>query len=36
MSAFYIDGQLGDVLLVASNKQYAVHNDDYMETVVAR
>ena len=36
MSVFYVDGRLGDVLLIASNKQYAVHNGDYMETVVAR
>jgi hypothetical protein len=36
MSAFYVDGRLGDLLLIASNKQYAVHNGDYMETVVAR
>lgn len=36
MSAFYIDGQLGDLLFVASNKQYAVHNEDYLESVVAR
>ncbi len=36
MSAFYVDGRLGDLLLIASNKQYAVHNSDYMETVVAR
>ncbi len=36
MTAFYIDGRLGDVLFVASNKQYAVHDDDFCETVVAR
>jgi hypothetical protein len=36
MSAFYIDGQLGDLLFVSSNKQYAVHNEDYLESVVAR
>ena len=36
MSAFYVDGRLGDLLLIASNKQYAVHNGDYMETIVSR
>ncbi len=36
MSVFYIDGALGDILFVASNKEVAVHNEDYMETIVAR
>ncbi|MBS0208950.1 MAG: hypothetical protein JSS27_08360 [Planctomycetes bacterium] len=36
MSAFYIDGALGDVLFISSNRQYAVHNEGYLETVVDR
>ena len=36
MSAFYIDGALADLLFISSNKQYAVHNEGFMETVVAR
>lgn len=36
MTAFYIDGILGDILFIASNKGYAVHNEDYVETVVDR
>lgn len=29
-------GHLGDVLFVAGNAEYAVHDDDYMESVVRR
>lgn len=36
MTAFYIDGTLGDLLFISSNKQVAVHDADYMETLVSR
>lgn len=36
MSAHYINGVLGDILFVASNAAYAVHDADFMEAVVRR
>lgn len=36
LTPFYVEGRLGDLRFVASNKGYAVHDEDYMETVVAR
>jgi hypothetical protein len=36
MSAHYINGVLGDILFVASNAEYTVHNADFMKAVVRR